>query len=192
MTTTNSDSQLQSLETRVNHGAEVAANQLAQLIQLITTSTTLQERDKHKDESIKELTVFITEVKKSHKDAEKLNKDSSDLVHEKVRVLRVDFEQSNIKGLQDHESQKALQSKFNALDEDYKAKNNFMKGVVWLLSFVLVAGQGLVYSYYQDVTDSISKIEGKIEKQLQIKQEDDQQIQIIQQQIRDLRNSKGG
>ena len=179
---------IESLEKRLDDHVTKTGIKLDQIVEILQTVASLQERDQHQSEEIKRINAAIDVLFTEHRKHNAEDIANHNIIHEKHMALRTEFDQNMINLRHEAELLKNLSASFKSLDQDYKDKNSFFRGVIWILGFVLIVGNGIAVSYYNSFKDQTAQIIS-MQKTIELRQnEADEQFRIIQRHIVDKEN----
>jgi archaellum component FlaC len=183
-----------------NKRLEENANKLDMLVELTKHMAILQEKQDHNTDHIKDLEKKHTEeIKKIEErnvksDIEKAR--TVERLHKRIDELEAALDKScSGVSTKASETNKAIRSdiddledKVDDINDDYKAKVNFFRGIFFAFAMFTAVGQGMLYKYFADIEKNISESRVAIQKLENRFNETERQIDMIQNIVRTLKN----
>jgi hypothetical protein len=182
-----------------NKRLEDNANKLDMLVELTKHMAILQEKQDHNTDHIKDLEMKLqVEVKKLEERNVKSDQEKARTVerlHRRIDELEAALDKScsTLSGkTSDHnkairEDVEELEDKVDTINDDYKAKVNFFRGIFFAFAMFTAVGQGMLYKYFADIERNISESRVLIQKIENRFNETERQIDLIQNTVRSLR-----
>ena len=181
---------IESLETRFDIHVTKTENKLDQIVDILQTVASLQERDHHQSDEIKRLNTSVDALFSQSRQHNAEDVSVHDAIRDKHHVLRNEFEQYKIIQNQETIAIKKLSETFEKMHEDYKAKSHFLKGVLWILSGVLIVGQSIAISYYNSAKEQLDSYKAYEQRNDNRIADNEEQLRLLQTQIKELRAKK--
>lgn len=167
---------MSNLENQLESHIKTTNQKLDILIELTRQMATMQERQNSHANDIQRLEKsdvdfrqqFLSAIEKIERRVNSSEDESVKAVDKLVTKLELlDTRNNESLKLRDAEFKTmitAVATKLENFESDYKAKYNFSRGVIWVMSIVFVLSQGLVIQAGRNVIDDIEKNKQSITK----------------------------